>query len=103
MGVSGVFLRGFETTSKIISKQFLGSFRMVLINFQGYLRYFQECFKEASRKCYENLKGVSKGGFQEGFKDVTRTFHITLKCLSKVFHGSSKTNFQVFQRCFKHY
>ena len=58
---------GFEGPSRIGSKQFLGSFRTVLRKFQGDLSYFQECFKEALRKCYEN------------FKDVSKKFHGVLK------------------------
>ena len=48
--VLGSVLRGFEATSRRVSKQFLSNFRMVLMKFQGDLRYFQECFKGASRK-----------------------------------------------------
>ena len=38
--VLGSVLRGFEATSRRVSKQFLSNFRMVLMKFQGDLRYF---------------------------------------------------------------
>ena len=55
-----MFFKSFKETSKRVSKQFLSSFWRVLKKFRGDSRYFQECFKEALRKCYENFTGVSK-------------------------------------------
>ena len=50
--VLGSVLRGFEATSRRVSKQFLSTFRMVLIKFQGgskiLSRMFQRSFKEGN-------------------------------------------------------
>ena len=71
--VSGVSLKVFEGSSKRISKQPLGSFR--IRKFRTISRFFQEYFKEVSRKCCENLLGI--------FKKVPRCF----KEASRVFQG----------------
>ena len=80
-GISGESLRVFEASSIRVSKQFLGSFRRFIRKFQSVSKFFQECFKEVSRKCCEKFKDV--------FKEV-------LRCFKKVSRGSGK-----IQGCFK--
>ena len=89
-----MFLKGFEATSRKVSKQFLGSFRMVLRKFQGNLRYFQECFKKVSK----DPLGKFQGGFQEGFKDISRKFKDIFLGVSKIFQTLLESVSELF--CF---
>ena len=117
-GVFQEYFKGFwsylQKSFKSVSNQCLVSFRMVLRKFQVYLRYFQECFIEASRKCYENFKGVSSfrcvsGKFQGCFKSVSQAIQEALeasfkgdyKRVSRMFQGLFIVLSSVFQECFK--
>ena len=46
-GVLGVFLSVFEASSKVVLKQFQGSFQRVSSKFLGVSWKFQECFKRS--------------------------------------------------------
>ena len=65
---------------------------MVLRKFQGDLRYFQECFKEASIKWYKNSKGVSKK-----FQVVLRQFQVYFREISRVFQECFTSELRKFQ------
>ena len=71
--------------------------RVFLGNFKVVSRVSQKQFKKVSN----GLLGRFQGGNQEGFKNISKVFHKTL--ISRVFQGSLKKIFQVYQRCFKHY
>ena len=78
--------KAFQRSSKV----FLGSFKCV-----SGKRLFKECF---------TFKKVSKGplrklqrGLKERFKDVSRTFHRTLKYLSRVFQDKFSCVSKMFQ------
>ena len=74
---------------------FKGVSRVLQGGFKSVLRVFQECFESVSRVSHKKFKKVSKGplskfqgGFQEGFKDVSRTFielsSVFQECLKEV-------------------
>ena len=84
-GVSGVFLRVFEESSKGVLKQFRGTFQRVSSKFLGVSskisRMFQECFKEVLWKCQKVFHGSCKvlkvswmlHGYFEGISGVSHT------------------------------
>ena len=72
---------------------------------------FQGCFKKVSRVYHESFKGVSwkfqgcfKGDlsrmFQESLKDVSRKSKGCFEGVLRVFQGSFKKTFKVFQKSF---
>ena len=74
-------------------------------------RKFQGCFKKVSRVYHESFKGVSwkfqgcfKGDlsrmFQESLKDVSRKSKGCFEGVLRVFQGSFKKTFRVFQKSF---
>ena len=51
---------------------------------------FRVNFLGGSIVFHKGLKKFSKASFKEDFKDVSRTFHRTLKGLARKFQGSLK-------------
>ena len=76
-------------------------FRVVQGRLRYVPRYLQGCFKGASELSKKKFKGCFKGvlrQFQRRFKEVSRVFKESVKCVSKKFQGCFKNVLMKF--CF---
>ena len=94
-GVSGVFSRVFEASSKVVCQRSYGSpwkFEGVSKNFRGVLGQFHGCHREISRvfqECFTSdsslssqFQGEIQREFQGSFIKVSRIFQRSVKDLS---------------------